>query len=360
MDLALESSNPSKTILRAKRTYGFFFVLLKILGYATLAVGVLLILGDPEGTSWQITLGFGMFFWGIAHAIRNMARYQPSRLEFDNHSATLTVFQNGEHRESVGVQIPYARLRRFSTTHRYDDGIQYFCTALEFKNGSLWVLSSPGDEKKATGLTHVLESAVPFGQGVSNGIPELPASVQVEKSAGTTSYTWNFDLLSRKNLPTYLAVIGFLWAMLAAVSTNDTFGRIAVLVFASVISGAFLYFAVRWVGARGCLEIDSSEVRYFERRGFTKRLRHSISRADLDRVLCGAGAAGGDKAIYFVKAGEFQELKKIEAGEVGISGVLDALQLMRHVFKIYTPTLNLSERYRFAANIEATMGAVKN
>lgn len=359
MNLALESSNPSKTVMRARRTYGFFFVLLKILGYATLAVGLLLILGDPSGVAWQITLGFGLFFWGISHAIRNMTEYLPSRLEFDNHAAALLVFQNVQTGETPGAQIPYTRLRQFLTVQRYDDGIQYFCTALEFKNGSLWVLSSPGNEKRAERLTYELESAVTFPQHGGDTPPDLPRGIRTHNSGDTATFTWKFNFFSQKNLPSYAAVGGFLWAMLASVSTNDTWGKIAVLIFASIIFGAFLYFAIRWTGAHGQLEIDKKEVRYFEKRGLKKRLRHSIPLQELDRVLCGAGASGGDMAIYLVRPAEYSELRRIDAGEVGIGGVADALSLMRRVFKIYTPTLNLSERYQLASAIESAISAAK-
>lgn len=357
MEFTVESVTPAKTVLRATRSYGFFFVLLKILGYAALALGLLLILGEPGGAAWQVTMGLGLFFWGASHAIRGLQQYLPGRLEFDNDLAMLRVFQHSATGEKPGVEIPYARLNRFLTTHQYDDGIQYFRTALEFANGSLWMLNSRGNEKSADALTDELTRAIALSNRGEDTPVQLPRGVR--SANNSTTFLWQFDFFSRRNIPSFAAVFGFIWAMLAAVAAGDSGGKIAVFIFAAVIFGAVAYFGIRWIGAEGCLEIDGNEVRYFEKRGFKKRLRHSIPLGELDRVLCGAGASGGDTAIYLVRPAEFKELRKIDAGDVGIGGVADAFGLMRRVFKIYTPTLNLSERYKFAAVIEAAVGAAK-
>lgn len=355
--MSVEIMDPARVVLRRREAYKAISVALRIQGIALFLAGILLIASEPAGSVGQAVTGFGLFFWGISYAIRRNAENEPSRLEFDNKAGALRIFQKVKKTEIQGAELAYGKIAQFLTVPIYDEGSKTYATTLAFKNGARWVIRSSRREDTARQLTMQLTTAVDLRRDAPVSSPVLPTAVKVERSA-VTVFSWPFDFLSLPMLPPYLAVAGFLWAMLAIVAANDVIGTMAVGAFTALVAGVFIYFGLRWVGARGFLEIGPDQIRYFEKRGFSRKMRHSIKTADLSHVICGSPVGSGI-AILLVNHDEWVQLQKIGNGEVDLSEILDALSLVRRVFKIYTPTLNFSEQVRFAAAIEEAVAAKK-
>lgn len=351
MEFHIRSESPEEIVLEANAAYRVIGIIFSVLAVIALPIGILAIVAAPRDSMGHAITGFGLFFWGAARAAKRARIVQPAELVFDNRAGVLSFRQRVGRKIPEQARVSYSEIAGFITVPRRDDRMIRHCTALEWRDGSLLILHSHAAEKNARDETLRLQTGVRLGKVVAASALELPVAVREQSAAGVTTFTYQFGFLSRQNLTALLAVAGFIYAMLAIVWGSDVVGMLVVTIFAAVVGGIVGYFALRWVGAEGSIEIGNDEIRYFEKRGFRKRQKHSLPLRELDRVLCTAIGPGGDSAIYLLRKNEYAELRKIDLGEIDLGSIATALSFMLNVFKVYTPTLNFSERLCLAWSI---------
>lgn len=350
MEYAVVVAAPDRLVLGAKRTNRIIGLLLAVPGYLLLASGLILLVASPAEAVWQVLAGFGLFFWGASNAVLRSYQLFPRQLVFDNATGTLRLVQ-GKHSTAAepGTRIGFQEIAGFAIERRRDEGTETWCANLSLRDGSQWTLFTSRRMADARAFADQLTAGVNLAKKAEIAPPHLPATVQSTEQPGSIAFSWRFAFFGRRNMPSFLLITGFLWALIAIGSETDTIGMFAVLCFSAVIVAALAYFAWRWVGAKGTIEIDAREVRYAETRGKSRRLVHEIALADLEKIV-GADTTG-DFAIYFLTAEEHAYLQKIRTGSIGLAEVADALGFMRRVFKVYTPTLNFAERLAFAGSV---------
>lgn len=359
MQYSIHITESENVVLKISSFIKVIAIMCRITGYFLISLALFLFLGQTLMPA-QIVLGSGIFLWGISHAIYHKTETEPAQLDFDNHEQVLRIFHLQRRKSYLALQLPFSEIKAFCTTQIYRRNQKSFSTVLHFRNGSRWILFTSHAENKTGYFTEQLINGVKLPAS-GNRITITKPTKLIQDERKPFCYSWSFGFFSRNKIPGYLAVAGFLWAMLVAVMSSDLIGLTAVSIFTSIIMFIFMHFGWRWVGAKGQLEMENGCILYYEKRGTKLRLRHKIPVNEVNHVISD-NTIGGGMAIFILRKKEWETLSRIANGEVSVSEVLSTLQLIRDVFKFYTPNLNLSEQLQFAILIETTLlgGRVSN
>ncbi|HRP68458.1 MAG TPA: hypothetical protein PLY93_02915 [Turneriella sp.] len=348
MNFRIRSITPESLILQQTKGFVLVRVIFKIFALILLGAGALFVLGEPQNTVAYMLLGFGIFLWGASDTAKNFSRQLPAKLIFDNQAGLLRFIQRVRKKNIETVAVSYAEIADFKTITRRQDRVVRYFTALEWQDDSLLLLCSHNTQKKANEEVLKFRASIALHKKSEPVVFTPPVRVQEKSLADKTVFTWRFDFFNPKNRTTYLAVVSFSGVLVALGFQLDILGKILAFAASGVILGIPFCFALRWVGAEGVFEIDKHEIRYWEKRGPKTELKHSILLRELERVWCVALGRSNDMAVYLLKKEEYELYLKIIEGEIAMGDIISALQILYRSFKIYTPQLNFSERFRFA------------
>jgi len=352
----IDDTNPQQIILTPNSTHGVLGAVFLTIGIFCLLIGLLLFAGNPPHTSSQVFSGFGLFFWGASRLIKRNTELQPARAIFDNANQRLSISHKIGGKLTEGATIAYSELHDFHKTKRQvgESNISS-CLALRFKDGNSWIVRYYGsNEDELRSDRDKLNGLIRFDRtGETATAFTLPQKIRVNENQGVKTYVWSFDFLSLRNIGGLLAIFGFFWAAFALVFSMDFIGGWIMTVLLGLFAGLILFLLYRWVGASAVLEIDSSELRYFEKRGLRKKLKHKLGRNELARIVFNPDFSGLQQAMFFLKQEDIKMMKNMDEGEIELGDLFSIIAFLKNSFKVYVPTLNFSERLLLARHVQS-------
>ncbi len=341
-----DKGSPGVTVLRRTRTLEYVLgAICLLIGLAALPPGLLLFLATDAGSGAPFFFtGFGLLF--ISGAYMLFARINlPEFLIFDNGRGILQVREQ-KLPGPCDAAVPYGEIEGFLVRTRRSGRSTGHDVIMMKRDGACWTICSSAGEKKARLLWDALVRQVSLdsraGEGAETAVPE---SIAAGLNAEGSYITWKQSRPLTGSFVPFVILAAMGMAIFGARQwAENTPVYAAAAVFIAAVTVIALYGTLYNIGKSRTVTVTQRELKYREHGGPVPGRGFVVPLTDIASVMFSFSVSQGDSALYIVRKGEEELMRKSASGDFTPGEILQAIRTLAGMKKIFLPNARTIEK----------------